>query len=460
MIINFKLDAEIKEIEIDEYLSIKNIKNRVKEIFKINHFNLLKDKELLSENGSFKLYSIAQNDTVHISPILLGGKLNIVKITLTVLIILISIFFIASGFIPVLRIIITMVLNRIKFSLKEKLVTNSKYPRNSLYGFISFFIDFINFILLYILLYVIILLPVLLWVLMVKGKSIFNDPTTFTKYYTVAYISSIIIICLYIIIYFFRYRLLNGMLIASRKIFGWTVLLKYTVLALIETVLGFLNRTKVDPVMKMQWDKIKKFLNDVVIAFHIENNSPSGKDGCSDTIFEKLTEQYNIIEEKINSHFKDENKSSNDYKKRYLEKLNNYFKTLEKGAKVNDITVENVPELMAIQSYLTDRKILLYLLNIINPVKFKEMEKQYNDSFIIGKLFGNSVDFIIARLIKYLVCNKVRLIVEAEKTITEFGDPDEIIDILSSGISTGKVIAFLLFILLIILFILGFLGVY
>ena len=63
MIINFKLDAEIKEIDIDEYLSIKNIKNRVKEIFKINHFNLLKDKELLSENRSFKLYGIIQNDT-------------------------------------------------------------------------------------------------------------------------------------------------------------------------------------------------------------------------------------------------------------------------------------------------------------------------------------------------------------------------------------------------------------
>jgi hypothetical protein len=461
MIINFKLDTEIKNINVDEYASIKNIKNQLKDIFKINNFNLYRDKELLSENKSIKLYGIVSNDTISINPILLGGKFSILKIFLTIIVVFFSLFLIISGFIPLFKLIVSMVLNKIKFSLKNLLVTNRKHPRNSLYGFITFFIDFINFVLLFVLLYVIVVLPVLLWILMIKGKNIFHDPTTYSKYYTVAYISSIIIITIYIMIYFLRYRLLNGMLSLARKLFGWTVIFRYTILAVIEAIIGYLNKTKINPIMSMLWDKVKEFIKNIIIKFHIENSdNPKGLDGCSNGLFEKLTEQYRIIEDKINSHFNDENKNSNEYKKKYLDKLNSYFKTLEKGSSVNDITLQKVPELMAVQSYLTDRKILLYLLNIIDPIKFKEMEKQYNDSFIIGKIFGTSVDFIIGKLIRYLVCNKVRLIVNTDTIITEFGDPDEIIDILASGMGTGRLVAPLLFILLIILLILGFLRVY
>jgi AAA+ ATPase superfamily predicted ATPase len=59
---------------------------------------------------------------------------------------------IISGFIPFFKLIVSMVLNKIKFSLKNILVTNRKHPRNSLYGFITFFIDIINFVLLFVLL--------------------------------------------------------------------------------------------------------------------------------------------------------------------------------------------------------------------------------------------------------------------------------------------------------------------
>jgi hypothetical protein len=489
MILNFKLDDRVKSLNIDEYKSIANIKNDLRTLFNIKQFNLCYNKINIIDNNCLKYYNINDNDTIDIKLVLIGGKslgkFSIKKVLLTAFIVFISLFLIATGFVPVIRIIICMILNKLKSMIGNILICNQKYPRKSLYGFIKFFIDFMNFILLFIMLYVIIFLPVLLCVLLIKGKSIFDDPITFSKYYNVAYIASTILIVLYLFIYYFRFRLLNEILDRSRKIFGYLSITRYTILLVIEIVIRFMNKLKINPIMQMVWDKMKQFLKDTVAKFHIETNNviiskskvvyedincskleqniSAKTDGCNDALFKKIVAQFKLIDEKINNKIKSQteaNKNSNEYKTQYLQKLNSYFKTLDKGATVNDISKSDVPDLLSLQSYLTDRNMLLYFLNIIDPEKFKEMEKEYNESFFIAKIFGRQVDFIIGKLLKYYICNKIRLIVDTDKIITEYGDPDEILDILVSGLLTGTKVAFLLFILLIILLILGLLGVY
>lgn len=305
-----KKEHHITIHKLDSILSVKNIVNKIifKEEYELNDIELYYNNKLLKNIDYCDKYKIKEKDTINVHLKKKGG--NIMKKILfyiaCIIIILIPFFVLPTGINTGGVHMISLVMSKAKDQLARFLACELKY--NTLVKRLSTVIWFIKHFLFIMATYVLITVGCITACLMVKGKSINDDPDKICSPYYVGSVTGLILTVIYFFIYF-AFRYLDKFLVPLERWAKQNFVTNMLFVPILAFIRGIFEKSKFLIVY------ILPFFGQSVSAFHllIDNIFPGllfllqniSKVGCSaeglQNVLKMMNNEAKNLNEKLNN---------------------------------------------------------------------------------------------------------------------------------------------------------------
>ena len=208
MIINIKYEDHKKKIHINNYESILSIKNKFfdNDISLVKNTLFYKNGAILENNDFIEKENLKDNFEIHNKN--KGGSSIIYWIIyyfVVFLIVMFPIIILFSGIIPTFSTFLGLILEKSFKTIASYLKCN--YGKKTLVGrFTWIFSGLLPYIIMGLAIYIVITFPLMVLCSAVKGKKIFDSPTTICSPISTASTSGMVLICFYYLFYFsFRF---------------------------------------------------------------------------------------------------------------------------------------------------------------------------------------------------------------------------------------------------------------
>ncbi len=516
LFINVNFESEKYPFNFHSLQSFHSILDQIKSKLNLpNHqYSLYFNSTLIELNKCPDDYNIQNNDIIYIKPQLLGGKSKSLEnfkkywyvYLISILVILITGFFLGLGYYPLLSILVKIMITNVFETFGVYLTC--VLGKHQLYKRFKFIIDIIKYIFLFIIVYVSLTLPFILLTFMVKGGNIFEGPKNMCSPLNAANITGLILTVLYFMIYF-CYRGFKPLFKYLNNIFKKSSITDATLVPITGAVEKTADTLKYIPVKILQpgttlyfsmidnmTEYVTTLLNTVMAQINQKMPVLNDENFDPNQLFKDTPHMKNQFAESLNINMTKNNHDNIKDIAQYTENIS----TLQKSPALNlnnVITKENMnkignilysilmqcdsgsPEIMKYCNLLKDYNFYLPAILVTqafiefspnsnspeNKKKLQDLEnkiKLYNEENNQAYIptFKNTTFSTLKMMYYYMINNIFNLIKNTNFTIHEIGSMFEINDILKAGYSTGSIIAVCYFICIIALIICGLFKMY
>lgn len=477
---------------INDFLENNNINEEINNLF------LTYNGKYLNIDYSLEKYDIQNNSTLTLNKKIKGGNSffqfvsnNPMLVILSLIIALIPLFILPTGFIPSTASLIKVIIEKSFGKIGKYLVC--VLGKNTLYSRIMLFIGFIKYIMFFLMIFVIITFPLIILCCTLKGHSILDNPSSMCSPINQANTAGLILTVLYIFIYFF-YRSGNYILNFFISLFDNIYFLGTTINPLLKSSLNIYNKFKYIPLFFIP------FAGQALLGyFEFLEIIPDGfmmilstiiQLGCKSDI--SVNSFKNILLKKIKKNDIGSDLNKKDITLPNLDHGNNLCinDKIQCCNKKNYILIGDTLTgfitdagiSMKLKSYHMYSSFILFTesfyeeaINDLNKdiesdssmidtlktkiIHLEDLMKQYSIVNKINYIPGNTITkVILKKILINTFCNVSQTAKTTDNVIQEMGYLQNIVDMLKAGSASGIIISFAYFITVIILIIFGILN--